>query len=82
MGLEQNYAVKGKLIQDNLHLVYEVLEGLKDDTKAVLINLDQAKAFVRVNHQFLVMVLETTRFKPEFCKWISMMYHNPLAVCR
>ena len=28
----------------------------------------------------LAMVLETTGFEPEFCKWISMMYHNPQAV--
>ena len=45
IGPEQNYAVKGRLIQDNLHLVREVLEGLKDGTEAALINLDQFKAF-------------------------------------
>ena len=38
IGPEQNYAVKGRSIQDNLHLVCEVLEGLQDDTKATLIN--------------------------------------------
>ena len=33
IGPEYNYAVKERSIQDNLHLVGEVLEGLKDDTK-------------------------------------------------
>ena len=52
IGPEQNYAVKGRSIQDNLHLVREILEGLKDDTEAMLINLDQSKAFDRVDHRF------------------------------
>ena len=66
-------------IQDKLHLVHEVLEGLKDDTEAALINLDQSKAFDRVDHLFLVTVLETTEFQPEFHKW-NMMYYSPHAV--
>ena len=77
IGLEQNYTVKGRSIQENLHLVREVLEGLKDGTKAALINLDQYKAFNRVDHRFLVTVLETARFKPESCKWTSIIYCNP-----
>ena len=77
IGPEHNYAVKGRSIQDNLHLVHEVQEGLKDDT---FIILDQLKAFDRVDHRFLATVLETARFKPEFCKWISMLYLNPKAV--
>ena len=59
-----------------MHLIREVLEGIKDDTKAALISLDQSKAFDRVDHRFLVTVLETAGFKPEFRRWISMMYHN------
>ena len=39
---EQNYAVKGRLIQDGLPLVHEILERLKDDTKAAMINLGQS----------------------------------------
>ena len=44
--------MKGRSIQDNLHLVREVLEGLEDGTEAVLINLDQSKAFDRVGDCF------------------------------
>ena len=77
IGPEQNYAVKGRSIQDNLHLVREILDGIEDNTEAALINLDQFKAFNRVDHRFLATVLETAGFEPEFCKWISMMYHNP-----
>ena len=77
---EQNYAVKGRLIQNNLHLVNKALEGIKDGTEAALINLNQSKAFDRVDHLFLATILETAEFRTEFCKWISMIYHNPLAV--
>ena len=80
ISLEQTFAVKGRSIQDNLHLIREVLEGIKDDTESALISLDQSKAFDRVDHRFLASVLETARFKPEFRRWISMMYHNPQAV--
>ena len=76
IGPEQNYAVKVRLIQDNL--VREILEGLKDDTEAALINLDQSKTFYRMDHRFLATVLETTGFQPEFRKWISMLYHSML----
>ena len=76
----QNYAVKRRSIQDNLHLVREILEGLKDDTEAALINLDQSKAFNGVDHRFLATILETARFEPKFRKRISMLYHNPQTV--
>ena len=80
IGPEQTFAVKGRSIQNNLHLIREVLEGIEDGTEAALISLDQSKAFDRVDHRFLATVLETAGFKPEFCRWISMMYHNPQAV--
>ena len=80
IGSEQTFAVKGRSIQDNLHLIREVLEGIEDGTKVALISLDQSNAFDRVDHRFLATVLETAGFKPEFRRWISMMYHNPQAV--
>ena len=75
---EQNYAVKGRLIQNYLHLV--VIEGIEDDIEAGLISLDQSTVFDRVDHWFLMMVLKSTRFELEFYKWISMLYYSPHAV--
>ena len=57
--------------------VWEVLEELTDGTEAALLNLYQSKALDRVDHRFFATVLETVKFQPEFCKWISVMYHNP-----
>ena len=80
IGPEQTYAEKRRSIQDNLHLICEVLEEIEDGTEAALINLDQSKAFDRVDHRFLESVLKTAGFKPEFRRWISMIYHKPQAV--
>ena len=66
IGPEQTFAVKGRSIQDNLHLILEVLEGIKDDTESALLSLDQSKAFDRVDHRFLASVLETAGFNLEF----------------
>ena len=80
IGPEQAFAVKGRSIQDNLHLICEVLKGIKDGMEAALISLDQSKAFDRVDHRFLASVLETAGFEPEFRREISMIYHNLQAV--
>ena len=80
IGPEQAFAVKGRSIQDNLHLIREVLEEIEDGTEAALISLDQSKAFDRVDHRFLATVFEAAGFKSEFRRWIRMMYHNPQAV--
>ena len=77
---EQNYTVKGRSIQNNLDLFCKIIEGIEDDTDAVLISFDQSKAFNWVDHRFLAVVLETTGFKLEFRRWINMLYHNPRAV--
>ena len=71
IGPEQTFAVKGRSIQDNLHLIREVLEGIKDDTEAALISLDQSKVFDRVDHRFLATVLETAGFETEFRRGLA-----------
>ena len=50
VGPEQNYAVKERSIQDNLHLIHGILQEIEDYTEAALISLDQSKAFDRVAH--------------------------------
>ena len=80
IGPEQNYAVNGRPIQNNLHLICEIIEGIEDDIDAALISLDQSKAFDRVDHRFLVAVLETAGFELEFRRWINTLYHNPWVV--
>ena len=51
-GLELNNAVEERSVQNNLYLVREIIEGIKDNTNAVLISLEQSKAFGRVTIDF------------------------------
>ena len=46
--------MKGRSIQDNLHSVRQILEGIEDDTEVALINLYQSKAFDRVSTQLVL----------------------------
>ena len=57
-GPEPTYTVRGRSIQDNLHLIHKIIEELNDGTEAALINL---QSFNRVDYRFLASVLETDR---------------------
>ena len=72
---DQSCAVKGRTIQDSLHLVRTILD--KDDNKAALINLDQSKAFDRVDHGFFEAVLSAAGFRVNFRSWICLLYASP-----
>ena len=69
IGPKQNYIVKEWSTQKNLHLMCEIIEGIEDDTNTVLTYLNLYKYFDRDEYRLMV----TTRFKPEFCKWISIL---------
>ena len=75
---EQTCAVKGRTIQDSLYLVRTIVE--KVDGNAVLINLDQSKAFDRVDHAFLEAVLSAAGFGLHFRTWIRLLYVSPEVV--
>ena len=72
---EQTCAVKGRAIQDSLDLVRTIVE--KVDGNAALINLDQSKAFERVDHGFLESVLSSADFALHFRSWIRLLYVSP-----
>ena len=72
---EQTCAVNGKTIQDSLHLVRTIVENV--DGNAVLINLDQPKAFDRVDHAFQETILSVASFGLHFRTWIHLLYASP-----
>ena len=72
---EQTCAVKGRTIQDSLHLVRTIVE--KVDGNAALINFDQSKAFDRVDHVFLESVLSSAGFGFHFRTWMRLLYASP-----
>ena len=69
IGLEQTYAVKRRSIQDNLLLIREILEGLKDGTETALINSDLSKAFDRVDNRFLWRLPDSNRSSADGLAW-------------
>ena len=46
------------------------------DECAILVSLDQEKAFDRVDRAFFLNLLEIYGFGPDFCRWISTLYED------
>jgi len=43
---------------------------------AILVSLDQDKAFDRVDRTFLLQLFEVFGFGPDFCRWITTLYDD------
>jgi ribonuclease HI/exonuclease III len=70
--------IKGRQIADNIVLVQEALHtslGKKD--KGMIIKLDLANAFDRVNHNFLFAVMKKFGFDESFVNWIRACINSP-----
>ena len=72
---EQTCTMKDRTIEDSLHLVCTIID--KVNGNAALINLDQSKAFDRVDHAFLESVLSAAGFGLYFRTWIHLLYASP-----
>jgi len=78
--------IKGRHILDNIIQVQEAIHSSKQrKEKGMLIKLDMANAFDKVNHSFLLQVLRSFGFSPQFiklikacisCPWISPMVNS------
>lgn len=73
----QTCAVPGRSITNNLHLVRDLIDYCKErKLNACLLTLDQAKAFDRVDHNYLFSVLKTFGFGPEVIRWVQLLYNQ------
>ena len=74
---DQTCSVPGRSIFSNVTLLRDVLDYIqRTDESAILISLDQEKAFDRVNRSFLLKLLQVYGFGPDFCRWISTFYNG------
>ena len=74
---DQTCGVVGRSIFSNLQLVRDTLDMVdKTNEPGILVNLDQEKAFDRVDHEFLMRTLRKFGFGPSFCSWVSLFYNN------
>eukprot|EP00253_Pinus_taeda_P022852 PITA_22852 len=70
--------VEGRNILDNVIQVHETIHSSNQrKEKGMLINLDMANAFDRVNRSFLYKVLHSFGFSPHFVDLIVACTHNP-----
>lgn len=70
--------IEGRHILDNVIQVQEIIQSSKQrKEKGMLIKLDMANAFDRVNRSFLYKILHSFGFSPHFVNLIVACTHNP-----
>ena len=75
MHQDQTSGVVGRSIFSNLYLVQDAFDFIdKTNEPAILLTLDQEKAFDRVDHEFMLRVLRKFGFGPSFCCRVEMFY--------
>ena len=73
----QKCGVKGRNISDILIAIDSIItyyENLNEG--AIIVTLDQEKAFDRVNHEYMIQTLEHIGFHGNIITWIKAMYTN------
>ncbi|KAM1277853.1 hypothetical protein ACFX2J_029945 [Malus domestica] len=86
IGDNQSAFVAGKQIQDNILVVHEVLHSLlhqrREDQAGMAIKLDMAKAYDRVEWNFLITIMSKMGFTPLFfvsgLRLVSPLSHSAL----
>lgn len=72
---DQTCCVPGRSISSNVTLLRDVFDYIeRTNESGILVNLDQEKAFDRVNHSFLFRLLEHLGFSSSFVRWIRTLY--------
>ncbi|CAM2095538.1 unnamed protein product [Caretta caretta] len=80
---DQTYTVPGCSIFDNLFLVRDLLElGRRDGLLFALLSLDQEKAFTRVDHGYLLSILQAFGFGPQFVSFLRVLYASAECLVR
>ena len=74
---DQTCGVPGRNIQDNLLTLRDFIQYSQTHNEPFLfLNIDQEKAFDRVDYTYLQNVLTKMGFGPNFRRWISILYKN------
>ena len=74
---DQTCSVPGRSINSNVILLRDTLDYIKRTNETgILVNLDQEKAFDRVDRSFLKNLLQLFGFGPSFLNWIHTLYNG------
>ena len=72
---DQTCGIPGRSIYENIFKMRDIVHHThKNKNQAILINLDQEKAFDRVDREFLGKTLDKMNFGPSFKNWIRTLY--------
>ena len=79
----QSYAIEKRRIHDNVHMMRDVI-SFANSTNCPLsiLSLDQQKAFDRINHDYLYMVLKIFGFSEYFISCVKLMYKGAQALIK
>ena len=69
----QSYAIEKRMIHDNVHMMRDAI-SFANSTNCPLsiLSLDQQKAFDRINHDYLYMVLKSFGFSEYFISCVKL----------
>ena len=72
---DQQCAVKERKIHTHLHNIRDLITYCREKlTKAYILSIDQEKAFDRVDHNFLHLVLRECNLGQYVRDWVKIMY--------
>lgn len=76
---EQGAFIRGRSIYENISLAQEIINLLNKKTKGgnVLLKVDMAKAYNRVDLKFLRLVLRSLDFSDQVCSFKSECMETP-----
>jgi len=75
VGPSQTCGIRGRSILDNLHFIRNVFDYCKErKLPSIALCFDQAKAFDRVDHGYLLYILNKLGFGPNIIRLIKLLY--------
>ena len=75
ISIDQTCSIEGRSISDNVHLLRNIFDYVEDkNVGCAWLNFDQFKAFDRIEHVWLMRVLNAFGFGPDFIQWVGVLY--------
>ena len=75
----QTCSIPNRTIQENIATIRDVIHYTNGKGQAIIISVDQEKAFDRVDRNYMYRVLEEMNFGKSFIQWIKTLYDNASA---
>ncbi len=75
----QTCSIPNRSIQENIAIIRDIIHHTNGKGQAIVISVDQEKAFNRVDQNYMYGVLEEMNFGKSFTQWIKTLYDNASA---